>query len=768
MKSRYTHFLGLLVLSTVLLVLPEISRAGDSDLDPTFGTGGLAQVTVGTTAGGGSKIALQSDGKIVQVGSSMDSYTNYGSDIAVVRYNTNGSLDTSFGTGGVVKTDMLLDEGASAVVIQGDGKIVAGGRTRANTTDNLGWDAALIRYNTDGTLDTAFDSSGKVVVDLGSVEAINDIALQSNGKIVAVGTTLSGGNNRFLVMRFNADGSLDTNFGTSGYLVEHFTENTLEDAYSVAILDDDSLIVAGRGIKPDGYSSISLLKLTAGGALDTGFSGDGRLAVTFGNSSGASSVAVDSEGRFVVGGYRRVSSTSDYEFLLLRYTAAGTLDPDFGTGGQVVTPFGAPYTNQQISSLALQDDGKIVVAGNGYIPATYYYDLLLARYHADGSLDTDFDGDDGKIALSQNSQIFPRKTLLQPDGKILVGGSVGMSMLKPFAVFRFGADLPGLTMAVNPAGGGTTTPAVGTIGVPLDVAQNITATANSGYNFVNWSVSGDATIDNPQAQATTVTLTGNATVTANFCMITTWYFDGDDDGYGNPAGPTISQCGQPAGYVADNTDCNDANAAINPGATEVCDNIDNNCDGQVDEGLPTTTWWPDGDGDGYGDPAGSSLDQCGQPDGYVANNTDCNDASAAVNPGATEVCDGIDNNCDGQVDEGLETFTWYPDGDGDGYGDPAGSTLEQCGQPTGYVADSTDCNDANPLEFPGQTWYKDEDGDGFSDGTTIVACARPAGYFVAAELKATSGDPDDTDPNKIPDDFAWELFLPAIINNKQP
>ena len=337
----------------------------------------------------------------------------------------------------------------------------------------------------------------------------------------------------------------------------------------------------------------------------------------------------------------------------------------------------------------------------------------------------------------------------------------------PFAVFRFGADLPSLTMAVAPAGGGTTTPAVGTFGVPPNVAQDISATANSGYTFVNWTVSGSATIANPDAAATTVTLTGTATVTANFCMITTWYRDADADGYGNPADST-TQCGQPAGYVSNNTDCNDTNAAINPGAAEVCDGIDNNCNGQTDEGLPTTTWYSDGDADGYGNPTGPTLIQCNQPTGSVSNNTDCNDANAAINPGATEVCDGVDNNCNGQVDEGLPTTTWYPDDDGDGYGDPAGPILDQCGQPTGYVADNTDCNDANPLEYPGQTWYKDADGDRYSDGTTIVACARPAGYFVAAELKATSGDPDDTDPNKIPDDFAWELFLPAIINNKQP
>jgi len=110
--------------------------------------------------------------------------------------------------------------------------------------------------------------------------------------------------------------------------------------------------------------------------------------------------------------------------------------------------------------------------------------------------------------------------------------------------------------------------------------------------------------------------------------------------------------------------------------------------------------------------------------------------------------------------------TWYPDVDGDGFGDPAGTTVEQCTQPDGYVEDSTDCNDTDALEHPDQTWFKDEDGDGYSDGTNCVACQRPAGYFVVSELTATSGDPDDTNPAIIPDEFPWPIFLPAILHGR--
>ncbi len=209
---------------------------------------------------------------------------------------------------------------------------------------------------------------------------------------------------------------------------------------------------------------------------------------------------------------------------------------------------------------------------------------------------------------------------------------------------------------------------------------------------------------------------------------TTWYADTDGDGYGDPAGATESIT-QPAGYVADSTDCNDGNAAVNPGAIEVCNGIDDDCDGSTDEGC--TTWYADTDGDGYGDPAGTT-ESITQPAGYVADSTDCNDGNAAVNPGAIEVCNGIDDDCDGATDEGCTT--WYADTDGDGYGDPAGAT-ESITQPAGYVADSTDCNDGNAAVNPGAievcngidddcdgatdegctTWYADTDGDGYGD-----------------------------------------------------
>ena len=234
-----------------------------------------------------------------------------------------------------------------------------------------------------------------------------------------------------------------------------------------------------------------------------------------------------------------------------------------------------------------------------------------------------------------------------------------------------------------------------------------------------------------------------------------WYADADGDSYGD-ASVTAVDCDQPAGYVADDSDCDDAAGGVNPGATEVCNGFDDNCDGASDEGV-TTTYYADADGDGYGD-SGATTADCSAPAGYVSNDEDCDDDASSVNPAATEVCNGMDDDCDGASDEGV-TSTYYADSDGDGFGDVA-VTTEDCAAPTGYVADSTDCDDTamgvNPAatevcngvdddcdttidEGVTTTYYADADTDGYGNASvTIADCSAPSGYV------SDSTDCDDT------------------------
>ena len=202
-----------------------------------------------------------------------------------------------------------------------------------------------------------------------------------------------------------------------------------------------------------------------------------------------------------------------------------------------------------------------------------------------------------------------------------------------------------------------------------------------------------------------------------FCPSVLWYADADGDGYGNPV-VSVASCENQPGYVGNNSDCDDADAAVNPGATEVCNDIDDDCDGQVDEDLPLSTWHPDADGDGYGSPAGLIYLACSAPPGYASNTLDCNDSNAAVYPGAAEVCNGIDDDCDGQVDEGLQS-AWYLDADSDGYGHYT-TLVYACDQPQGYAANNSDCDDSNPA-IPGPVEIcngLDDDCNGFAEAAT--------------------------------------------------
>ena len=187
---------------------------------------------------------------------------------------------------------------------------------------------------------------------------------------------------------------------------------------------------------------------------------------------------------------------------------------------------------------------------------------------------------------------------------------------------------------------------------------------------------------------------------------TTYYGDADGDGYGGSQF-TTEACELPSGYTTTADDCDDTEASTHPGASESCDERDNDCDGSIDEGVQLT-WYADSDQDGFGD-ASQPTDACTAPQGFVSNGNDCDDSDPQVSPSAYEICDGTDNDCDGSIDEdALNPTTWYVDSDGDGHGDASDSVLA-CSQPTGYAADTIDCDDSDAAST---TTTTDADCDG--------------------------------------------------------
>ncbi|MFZ5477243.1 MAG: MopE-related protein [Myxococcota bacterium] len=232
----------------------------------------------------------------------------------------------------------------------------------------------------------------------------------------------------------------------------------------------------------------------------------------------------------------------------------------------------------------------------------------------------------------------------------------------------------------------------------------------------------------------------------------TWYADADGDGFGDPA-TTALACDSATDWLADASDCDDTDAGVYPGATETCDERDEDCDGSTDESGATgeSRWFLDADGDGYGDVT-AWVDACAAPSGYVDDRSDCDDADARNSPAADEHCDGHDENCDGVADDGgVDGDTWYTDADGDGFGDPS-SPVVDCTQPAGTSADGSDCDDGDATVSPdgeetcdgvdedcdgtaddaaadAAVWYADDDGDGFGDASTSrTACEAPSGY----------------------------------------
>lgn len=328
-------------------------------------------------------VVVQADGKLVAGGFARGAPT--GSDFALARFNANGSLDTSFGVGGRVTTDFFGgDDGMLDLKIQPDGKLVAAG---AADSPSAAKDFALARYNADGSLDASFGSGGKVTTDFfGTMDAGNRMLLQPDGKVVVVGTALNPGTNGsdFAYARYNVDGTLDSSFATFGADGIGTTDffGTNDTAYAVALQTDGKLIIAGLSYNPHNASQdAAIARYNADGSLDTSYATYGAPGIgvvdLFGMYDQILALAIQPDGKVIGAGHAQ-HPTRSFEFLLLRFLPSGELDNTFGINGRLTTDFfGGP---DGIHGIALQADGRAVVAGDALNFATGGDDFVIARY----------------------------------------------------------------------------------------------------------------------------------------------------------------------------------------------------------------------------------------------------------------------------------------------------------------------------------------------------------------------------------------------------
>jgi uncharacterized delta-60 repeat protein len=401
---------------------------GAGGLDTTFATNGILQYTpaAGTiTLFSFDALALQSDGKFVVAGQIRDTTRTTNTDIFVARFNTDSTLDTTFGNGFGYIIDSATSENVfdspRAVLIQPDGKIVIGGGT------NGGW--VIFRYDSDGTRDSSFNDSGVIRPNVPVQGFVSELKLQPDGKLLAVG------GNGFTAVRLKTDGTPDIGFGTNGVVSFNpsASNNGSGTSNSVAIqtiAGENRIVLAGdaRDSKSGAYK-FALMRLKPNGAIDTTFGSSGRVSTSlFGIAEGILSVAIDVNNKIVAGGQSNVSSCSDsMNGAVARYNENGTLDMTFGTGGKTTTDvYGF---NDWIRKIVIQSDNKIVATGySSRTPSSSSpsnVDFSVIRYNSNGVADAGFGPGTfgpGIATADINGNDYGLGIALAPDGGIFVAG----------------------------------------------------------------------------------------------------------------------------------------------------------------------------------------------------------------------------------------------------------------------------------------------------------------------------------------------------------
>ena len=448
---RYT-VASMFIFTTVIFGSLTQARAADGDLDAGFAGTGKTTTAIAFGFDMGSSVAVQPDGKILVGGTAWDD--NFETVFAVARYNSNGTLDGTFGSGGKVRVFDFFNWGNKVdIALQADGKIVLVGGVNASATD-----FGLLRLNANGTLDGSFGTGGSVVCDFfGGHDVANAVALQADGKIVVGGfATNASGNLDLAVARFDAAGSLDPGFGTGGKMTVDYFGST-DQANGVAIQTDGKIVLAGTAW---GYltsdSDYVVIRLNADGSVDVAFGTGGTTMISFAAHDEGNAVSIQTDGKIVVGGAAGTDSMLTSDFGLARLDTNGNLDPGFGTAGKVTTDFFSALDRG--NDILIQPDGKIVAVGDinpDTIDIEAHVDFGVARYDASGVLDGTF-GSGGKVVTDFGNIDSAAGVAFTPDCKIVAAGYTWPLATGDidFAVARYNSS----GCVIEPPQGGTKCP----------------------------------------------------------------------------------------------------------------------------------------------------------------------------------------------------------------------------------------------------------------------------------------------------------------------
>lgn len=830
-RSRRASRLGstlalVLGLSLAASVRPPVVRANAGDLDPSFDADGIVttDICIGICHSDlGRSVVVQPDGRILVAGPSNTG--DGGRDFVVVRYLADGNLDPSFDGDGKARLHLAGDDVASDLALQPDGAIVVAGETTAEyrtgpalavarflpngapdpAFDGDGWvvtplgafsyargvavgpdgkitvagtayagshDMAVVRYNVDGSLDSSFDGDGMLLMDIGGTDRANAVALQSDGKIVVVGTRDYHGQAGFTVVRFMPSGAVD------GLFIVNFFPYDYAEAMDVALQLDGRIVLAGN----ISSGAFALVRLRPDGTLDPSLDGDGRVTTGFpGTRAEANAIAVQSDGKLVVAGTNFLPDSSyDWmtraDFALARYQPDGTPDPSFGSGGILTTevPGDGNYRDNEAHDLALDGAGRIVVVGHSTVMYNPFSgrspDLAVARY--DGGAPPDADGD-SVLDASDNCPLVANVDqsdldldqvgdACDPDidGDNAPNGADNCPVLANPDQLDSDLDALGDACDLDDDGDGV-----------ADLADNCPLAANAAQSDNDGDGQGDV-CDPDDDDDAILDNADNCPSLANADQA-----DLDGDGQGDACDPDDD--GDGVVDAADNCPRleNAGQSDVDgDGAGDACDGDD---DGDAVLDAPDNcplVYNPDqadADADGRGDVCDADLDGDGWPNGSdncpaVANS----DQLDTDGDGAGDVCDS-DDDADGVADGDdncpLAANPGQADADHDGIGDACDADVD--GDGTANALDNCPLT-TNPTQLDtdgdkqGDACDPDDDGDGVADGEDncpLTANVAQADYDGDGQGDACDPDDDNDNVADVVDAFPRGSLAPTVV-----